>query len=174
MRVCAFKIGEDDYTIVVELDSARNSREINIDIDGKIGKKMYRHVYKRPCVRNGNALLPPTSAEIFVDGKLRDVVGSEYSVIVYTTLPPVHQIEVAKTEILLRPKETYLLSATNVDGEGELCYEISKQIGDSFNLLPSEPSITAKENAVPGDMCAIKVSNKNIPEAFAVIIAKII
>ena len=63
MKICAFKIGEDDYTVVVELNSESNQRDIQLNFDRNIGKKMYRHIYKRPYSRNGNAILPPVSAE---------------------------------------------------------------------------------------------------------------
>ena len=173
MRCCAFKIGEDDYTVVVELDCSENERNIKLNLGENIGKKMYRHIYKRPSCRNGNAILPPVSKEICVSDTLEDTVGGDYMEIVYTTLPPVHQIEMCATEIFLEPGESYLLSAQNIDGFGGIAWEMGAKIGDGFELIALEPSIKVSEDAKPGDMCAVKAYSIKNPETYSVLIVKV-
>ena len=173
MRCCAFKIGEDDYTVVVELDSADSERNIKLNLGENIGKKMYRHIYKRPSSRNGNATLPPVSKEIFVNDTLCDTVGGDYMEIVYTTLPPVHQIELGSTEIFLNPGENYRLSARNIDGFGSIDWEITSKIGDGFEMVGLESLIKVSEDAKPGDMCAVKAYSVNNPEIYSIAIVKV-
>lgn len=173
MRCCAFKIGEDDYTVVVELDSAGSERNIKLNLGENIGKKMYRHIYKRPSNRNGNALLPPVSKEISVHDTLCDTVGGDYMEIVYTTLPPVHQIELGSTEIFLSPGENYRLSAQNIDGFGAIDWEITAQIGDGFEMVGLESLIKVSEDAKPGDMCAVKAYSVGNPEVYSIVIVKV-
>lgn len=173
MRCCAFKIGEDDYTVVVELDSAGSERNIKLNLGENIGKKMYRHIYKRPYSRNGNALLPPVSKEIFVNDTIEDTVGGDYMEIVYTTIPPVHQIELGATEIFLKAGESYLLSAQNIDGFGDISWEMGAQIGDGFELIALEPRINVSKDAKSGDMCAVKAFSALNPETYSVVIVKV-
>ena len=173
MRCCAFKIGEDDYTVVVELDSAGSERNIKLNLGENIGKKMYRHIYKRPYSRNGNATLPPVSKEISVHDTLCDTVGGDYMEIVYTTLPPVHQIELGSTEIFLSPGENYRLSARNIDGFGAIDWEITAQIGDGFEMVGLESLIKVSEDAKPGDMCAVKAYSVGNPEVYSIVIVKV-
>lgn len=173
IRCCAFKIGEDDYTVVVELDSAASERNIKLNLGENIGKKMYRHIYKRPYSRNGNALLPPVSKEIFVNDTIEDTVGGDYMEIVYTTIPPVHQIELGATEIFLKAGESYLLSAQNIDGFGDISWEMGAQIGDGFELIALEPRINVSKDAKSGDMCAVKAFSALNPETYSVVIVKV-
>ena len=93
--------------------------------------------------------------------------------IVYTTLPPVHQIELGSTEIFLSPGENYRLSARNIDGFGAIDWEITAQIGDGFEMVGLESLIKVSEDAKPGDMCAVKAYSVGNPEVYSIVIVKV-
>ncbi len=173
MRMAAIKTDSGDYTIVVEIDKAKIGRNIEVTLDMPINKKMYRHIYKRPSARNGNALLPPVSKELFVEDKIVDEVSGDYMEIVYTTIPPVHQIVLPTVELLLEPGQEYTLSAENVDGFGEIAWSVAENIGDSFDFGLTGFNIKAKEDAKKGDMCALKAYNIFNPEVYSIMIVKI-
>ena len=173
MRLAAVKTEDGDYTVVVELDRSKIGRNIEISLDMPINKKMYRHIYKRPCARNGNAMLPPVSKELFVEDKIIDEVSGDYMEIVYTTIPPIHQIILPKVELFLAPGEEYTLSAENVDGFGEIVWEVAENIGDSFDFEINALIVRAKKDARVGDMCALKAYSVQNPEAYAIMIVKI-
>ncbi len=174
MRAAAFQCGEDDYTVVVEMDKRSIDRELDIHFPKALNKKFYKHVYKRPCNRNGLAMLPRTETILEVNDTLHDTVCGDYCEIVYTTLPPVAQIELPFAELSLKPDSCFMLSAGIVDGEGDIRWEIGKTIGDGFEIEEIESIIHATEKAKPGDMCALKAISINDPEAYAVMIVKVI
>ena len=111
--------------------------------------------------------------EIFVNDTLCDTGGGDYMEIVYTTLPPVHQIELGSTEIFLNPGENYRLSARNIDGFGSIDWEITSKIGDGFEMVGLESLIKVSEDAKPGDMCAVKAYSVNNPEIYSIAIVKV-
>ena len=93
--------------------------------------------------------------------------------IVYTTLPPVHQIELGSTEVFLNPGGSYRLSAQNIDGFGDIAWEITEKIGGDFEMVNLESMIKVSNDAKPGDMCAVKAYNVNNPEIYAIAIVKV-
>lgn len=170
-RICAFEKG-DDTTILVELKEGASPKEIEINLKNGINKKMYKHIYRRPNCKNGSAIMPPCIEVVEVGDKIRDTANGEYQAILYTTIPPVPQVRVCASELFLEPNATYYLSAEMVDGKGEIAYEITKQIGDSFVLNKTNNTIMLKDGFSGGDMCAIKAYSVENPEAYNIIIAK--
>ncbi len=169
----AFKVGEDDYTVVVEFNKSDTERQLKVNFDRNINKKMYRHVYTFPHARNGNAIIPPVSKELFATDSISDTVTGDYCAVVYTTLPPVHQIELGNSEIHLNPDETIHISAQNIDGFGDIAWEIAESSADSFILSSKGMTISAKETAEIGDMCAIKAYSVNNPNVYSIAIVKV-
>ena len=170
-RICAFT-KDDDITILVELKKGDSPKEIEIKLKNGINKKMYKHIYRRPNCKNGSAIMPPCVAEIEVGDTIRDTTTNEYQAVVYTTIPPVAQVRVFSSELFLEPNCPYYLNAEMVDGKGEIAYEITKQVGDSFTINKLDNSVMLKEGFSNGDMCAIKAYSVENPEAYNIIIAK--
>jgi hypothetical protein len=79
---------------------------------------------------------------------------------------------VFSSELFLEPNCPYYLNAEMVDGKGEIAYEITKQVGDSFTINKLDNSVMLKEGFSKGDMCAIKAYSVENPEAYNIIIAK--
>lgn len=173
-RICGFKSETGDITVVVEADKGVGNRKIKISFDGIAKKTLYRHIYKRPCLMDGNALLPPVCGTIVAENGFTDNIDGDYQCIVYTTLPAIPQIAVARNEIVLVAGEKQRLSAAIIDGEGGIDWEITAKTNDAFKLysFDSVAMIEAKSNATDG-MAAIEVKSRKYPQIRNVIIAKI-
>ena len=174
IRAAAFKCGDDDYTVVVEMDKRAVDRELDIQFPNGINKTFYKHVYRRPCNRNGLAMLPRTESILHVDNTLHDIVCGDYCEVVYTTLPPVAQIELPYAQLCMKPNTSQVLSAGIVDGDGDIRWEIAAAIGNGFELNEIAGDISASDNAKPGDMCALKAISTKDPKTYAVMIVKVI
>ena len=169
-RICAFNKG-DDTTILVELKKGDSPKEIEIKLKNGINKKMYKHVYRRPTNRNGNAILPPCVAEIEVADKIAETVNGEYMEIVYTTIPPVPQVALCANELYIKKGESYVLSAEMIDGEGEIAYELVESTSKAFSLIGKR--ICVGEKAKKTDMCAVKAYSIKNPKSSSVVIVKV-
>ncbi len=169
-RIAAFKAG-DDYTVVVELKGNGCEKNIEAKFDKAINKKFYKHVYRRPTCRNGNAIMPPSVAELQVGDKITDTVNGEYQEIVYTTIPPIPQVNLCANEIFVKKGERFLLSAEMIDGEGEIAYELVESTSKAFNLCGK--LIYVGEKAKKSDMCAVKAYSINNPKVCSVAIIKV-
>lgn len=169
-RIAAFKSGED-YTVLVELNGNGNDKDIEIKFHKALNKKFYKHIYRRPTKRDGNATMPPSVKEIEIGNKIAETVNGEYQAIVYTTIPPVPQVELSANEIYIKKGESRLLTAEMIDGEGEIAYELVASTSKEFKLTGSRISVGAK--AKKTDMCAIKAYNTKNPKSCSVAIIKV-
>ncbi len=172
-RICGFK-SEEDITVVIEADKGVGKRKIKISFGGIAEKTLYKHIYKRPCLMDGNALLPPACGTIVAKNGFTDIIDSDYQCVVYTTLPAVPQIAVARNEVVLAAGERLGLSAALIDGEGGIDWEITAKTNDAFKLysFDSVALLEAKSDAADG-MAAIEVRSRRQPQIRNVIIAKI-
>ena len=174
-RSCAFKTDDGNITVVIEADRGLSGRCVHINFEQSINRKLYKHIYKRPCLRNGNALIPPVSGTLLAQNGINDVIDGDYQCIVYTTLPTVPQIAVCSNEISLLPDEKVRLSAAVIDGEGGIDWKISESTDNSFELFSAEGCalLRANPDAQVGSMAAIEVISRRYPQIKNVIIAKI-
>ncbi len=174
-RVSAFKTNEGDFTVVLEVRESCVERNFEIQFDTLIGKKFYKHVFKRPCCNNGNAIIPPCTKELYVGDVLKDTVSEDYQAVVYTTIKPVGQIELPCTELFLSPGKSYYLSASTIDCSGELKWEITQVLGnkDDFILDLSGKKINVSKDATSGNMCALKVASVKNPKIYSIMIVKV-
>ena len=63
--------------------------------------------------------------------------------------------------------------AQAVDGFGAIDWEITAQIGDGFEMGGLESLIKVSEDAIPGDMCAVKAYSVGNPEVYSIVIVKV-
>lgn len=172
IRVSAFTTG-DDYTVVLEINNEiKGDRNIEIALNKHIGKKFYKHVYKMPCLRDGNATLPVACGEIFADDIIRDTVNSDYQEVVYTTIKPVTQVILPQNEVFLKEGQRYALSGTVADGNGDLEFSLAATLGDYVNFDAINATVSFNDKAKAGDMFAIKATAKNNKDAANVVIFK--
>ena len=169
-RIATF-VNDDDVTVVVELKQGIENKKIDIEFNKSINKKFYKHVYKRPCCRNGDALLPPSVGEIYVDTNLIDSLSEEYQEVVYTTIAPIPQVKTPSGEIFIEKGKNFLLSAELVDCTGEVLYDIVKQTNNGFTLQGA--TIIASEDALDNEMCAVRIYSKKHPKNASIVIVKI-
>ncbi len=174
-RVSAFKTRGGDYTVVLEVRKSKTEREFTINLDKAVGKRFYKHVFKLPCLNNGNAILPPVVGEIDVEDKICDTVSGDYQAIVYTTIAPVPQIVLPLTELFLNKGEKFNLTAETLDFSGDIKWEIinAKDSMDDFILTLDGSEIKASKEAASGNMCALKAYSADDPTVYSVMIVKI-
>lgn len=171
LRVAAFTHG-DDCTVVLELNNESvEKRDISIKLNGISGKRFYRHTYRMPANRDGNAIMPPVDAEIFAEDTIVDTVDGGYQAIVYTTVAPVVQVALPKNEVFLAKGEKYTLSGKVIDGDGEVAFELAEAIGDSA-VFAADGTVSFAQNAKDGDMFAVRCYCVNRPKAANVAIFK--
>ena len=173
IRSSAFVSG-DDVTVVLEInDSITEDRNIEIKLSKAVGKKFYKHVYRVPCLRNGNATMPPVCGIFEVGDTISDTVNSDYQEVVYTTIPPVVQVEMAENEVFLNRDQGYLLNAAIVDGNGGVEFELAAEVGDSAEFDSVNNTVRFGENAKKGDMFAIKATAVRHKDAANVTVFKV-
>lgn len=176
-RTCAFKTDEGDITVVLEADRGMEGREVDIKFNTNVNKSFHKFVYKRTRVMDGNALLPSVSKVIYAEDSIKDTLDTDYQAIIYTTLPPVTQVEICANEIFLSPEEKRHLTASVIDGDGGIDWKVLASTDDSFEFLSSKTNgfatISAKEDAKKGSIIAIEAKSHKNPEARNVVIVKI-
>ena len=173
IRASAFTSG-DDVTVVLELNnSITDDRNIEIKLSKAVGKKFYKHVYRMPCIRNGNAIMPPVCGIFEVGDTILDTVNSDYQEVVYTTIPPVVQVAMAENEVFLKRGQDYALNAGVIDGNGGVEFELAAEVGDSAEFDSVNNTVRFGENAKKGDMFAIKATAVRHKDAANVTVFKV-
>ena len=174
IRSSAFVSG-DDVTVVLEInDSITEDRNIEIKLSKAVGKKFYKHVYRVPCLRNGNATMPPVCGIFEVGDTISDTVNSDYQEVVYTTIAPVVQVEMAENEVFLSRDQGYLINAAIVDGNGGVEFELAAEVGDSAEFDSVNNIVRFGENAKKGDMFAVKATAVRHTDATKVTVFKVL
>lgn len=171
-RVGAFLDGENT-TIALEINRSEVDREFEIDLDGRVSKTYYRHIYTFPEKDNmvskeadsqfdGNAILPVGEAVDIVNGKINDFVGKEHYLIVYTTLPEAKQLVLNKVEVELKRGESYKLDVLDVIGveNAKINYSVMPdgKTGYICGEISNDGTYTVPDDATPGTTVAISVS----------------
>ena len=154
-------------------DSITDDRNIEIKLSRAVGKKFYKHVYRMPCIRNGNATMPPVCGIVEAGDTISDTVNSDYQEIVYTTVPPVVQVEMAENEVFLKRGQDYPLNAGVIDGNGGVEFELAAEVGDSAEFDSVNNIVRFGENAKKGDMFAIKATAVRHKDAANVTVFKV-
>ena len=174
IRSSAFVSG-DDVTVVLELnDSITYDRNIEIKLSRAVGKKFYKHVYRMPYIRNGNATMPPVCGIFEAGDTISDTVNSDYQEIVYTTVPPVVQVEMAENEVFLKRGQDYPLNAGVIDGNGGVEFELAAKVGDSAEFDSVNNIVRFGKNAKKGDMFAVKATAARHTDATNVTVFKVL
>ncbi len=165
MHAAVCKIGEDDYTVAVEVKKEGIfGRKINVKLPENVNKKFYKHVYRLDIERNGNMIIPPSVGTIDATDVLTDTVDGEYNFVVYSTLPPRTQVVMDEMEIFVSPGETKQLKAHLIDGEGKIKWSLP----DCHCNFGYPGSITEDGLYTASDICFKTRWNCNLATDFAV------
>jgi hypothetical protein len=170
IRVGSFK-KDNDYAVVVESKQSADEKKIKIKFDCEIGKRMYKYTYSRPNKKDANMIIPRCNAEIFVDDYIEDTLGYEYSVTVYSTIPPKPQVAIDNPCMYIEAGSSVKLSATAIDSTES---EITWSLGDctvTGAKISENGVFTMPPHANHGDVCSVKATLKN--GAYGVAIIKI-
>lgn len=117
IHFAAFESPQGDYTVAVESKESLDIAELNIKFKEKISKTFYKYVYKRPCKKSANLIVPPAVDSIFVKDKISDIISEEYSLTVYSTIPPIAQVEIDNPCVYLKAGTSVNLNAKAIDSK---------------------------------------------------------
>ena len=165
MHAAVCKIGEDDYTVAVEVKKEGIfGRNINVKLPENVNKKFYKHVYRLDAEQNGNMIIPPAVGTIEATDVLTDTVDGEYNFVVYSTLPPRTQVVMDEVEVFMKPGETKQLKAHLIDGEGKIKWSIP----DCYYNIGFPGTITEDGLYTASDICYKPRVEGNVATHFAV------
>lgn len=117
-------------------------------------------------------------------GVFKDTISKEYGMYIYTTMPPVKQIEIAGDSILHKIEVdagTYNFDAKTIDCKGDIVWSISAATDGNRNSkmnkcgsINSEGVYTLDEDVSVGDKIAIRASLKSDPTVYDVVMVRIV
>lgn len=111
IHFAAFESPDGDYTVAVESKDSNNITELNILFPQQVGKTFYKYVYKRPYKKTANLIVPPLNDTLFIEDRIRDIISEEYSLTVYSTIPPIAQVEIDNPCVYIKPGSSINLNA---------------------------------------------------------------
>ncbi len=165
IRSTVFKNGED-YTVIVENDTL-SAESVTINFGKNINKTFYKHIYSYGSIPSLAQGTIPASVESFdVTDTLKDVAiaNGTRTVTVYTTIPDVTQVTLAKVVVNpVKVGESYQLSATATNGA-----DITWSVVSGNGTVDSTGKYTATGTAT-GDRVAVKAEAATGEYAIAVI-----
>ncbi len=176
-RVAAFRLPDENYTVVVEVMETSENRDIEIKFDVPMNKRFYRMHSSHSINKNGNAIVPTTD-KIFdnVKSDISDTLSGEYGVYVYTTCTPIKQVELDRVTMQLKSGDSYRFVAKTIDCETEddIVWSISSNLGDHVGTINQNGLYTAADTARPGDLVAIRATLNSDPSVYGVAVIQII
>ena len=175
-RVSAFKLPDGNYTVIVEVNDAKQERKINLNFDKALGKTLYRMSFSHNVKNTGNATVQPCDKKFDNVGKsITDNVGVGYAYYVYTTCPPIKQVELNKVTAEISAGETVQFTTKLVDcpSNEEIVWSISSEVGGHKGSVNQRGLYIAATDAIAGDMVAVRASLKSDPTVYSVAIIKI-
>ena len=173
LRAAAWTYG-DDISVLVESNENTDGRAISIDLGKRYNKPIYRHIFKKNIVFDGNAIIPLCDKVIDPCDIITDEIDGEYQAIMYTTIKPYKQIAFDSVTHTIEAGESVQLNAMliNVDEGDELVWSIDCANGKEGSV-DNSGKYTADKKAKPGTMIAVKASLKNEPKIFADVIINV-
>ena len=172
----AYKKG-DDFTVITEVDNSDIERKVTIDFITDIDKPINKFVFEYPekredYVDDANGILHIKSATITTkDGIIHDTLPSTHSLIIYTTLDEIIQVELANVDNEVTPNGSVKLEVSNVYGTDIKDVKWSVICGNG--TVDANGVYTASGDK-KGDTVAIKALSLADNDAYAVAIIRII
>ncbi len=119
MHATAAVTKNGDYTIIAEFKhSSAFGRNFEIKLSKAVNKKFYKHVYTLDTPIEGNMVIPPVVDTIEVGDTICDSVEGTYTMVVYTTIPPIKQVVFPEGVMIeMKPGEQRQLKAEIIDGD---------------------------------------------------------
>jgi hypothetical protein len=172
IRAAAFRTPDGGYTVVIEAKQENFERKIKIDFDEFINKTFYRYTYKRPNYRDPNAVIPPCEKEICIDKTLIDIIGTEYSLTVYTTIPPRKQIAFEELHREVCPGGSAALKTRLIDCDGGIEWSVAASTG-SGGSVDENGVFSVSAGAKTGDMFAVRAELEKCPDVYGIAIVTV-
>ena len=114
----------------------------------------------------------PSTTVIAENGILTDDLGADYSLTLYTTAKPCGQVICNEDIIELAPGEKHKIEYSLLDtADGDVTLEIA----DGNDIVTLENGfVTVNENALKGDMAAVKIALRGNENIYDVVLVKVI
>lgn len=165
---------DNDVTVLVESNENSEGRLLSIDLTKRINKPIYRHVFKKSIVFDGNAIIPLCDKIIDPCDIITDEIDGEYQAVMYTTIKPYKQIAFDTVMHTIDAGESVQLNAMliNVDDGDSIEWSVDCASGKEGSI-DNTGKYTADKKAKSGTMVAIKASLKNDPSIYADVIINV-
>lgn len=165
VRSASFKTPDGNYTVVVEC-KPNETCKLDVEMSGaESGKVLYRHCISTDVVPEEDALIPVVSKTFESNSAWEDIAEkNRYELIVYTTMPPVTQVNLNQTAFIVKAGNSVQIDASIIDNDQGVNYSMASGVGS----VSSSGLYTAPYDAKRGDMAAVKISSSKDPSAFAI------
>ena len=180
--------GNIDQTVGTEYEYKETSeRDITFNLSG-LPKDVtfYRYSYDPDDQHlNQHATINTSDRKIKTkDGVFKDTVDKDYGMYIYTTLPPVKQIEIDGESVLHKIEkgtDSYSFSAKAIDCTGDIVWSISAATDgarnskmDKCGTIDNNGVYKPDKDAKAGDKIAIRASLKSNPKIHDTVVIRIV
>ena len=92
--------------------------------------------------------------------------------VMFTTLPPIKQVELDAVEVHAKASGSVQLHATLLDAEGQIEWSVASSTG-ALGSVDKNGLYTADKAAKPGDVIAVRAGLRGEPLTYAIAIVRI-
>lgn len=171
IRAAMFEAPDGNLTIAVQVRAQEEERYLNLQFDKDINTKFHKYVYTEQTQEEANALLAVCVGCVTADTSLKDYIGKEYSLIVYTTEDPGPQIVMDQVKVEIEGGDSVDLSASVLgsceqpaDGEEELVWSIVSGSG----TIDQNGHYQSEEGLRRYTTIAVKAELKSDPSVYGI------
>ncbi len=172
VRAAAFLTPDGGMTVMAEVKESLNGRSVEIQLSRDVNRDFYKHTYKKTVNRNGNCTVIPSDGKVHVKDSIRFETNSAYQMVMFTTLPPIKQVELDAVEVHAKASGSVQLHATLLDAEGQIEWSVASSTG-ALGSVNKNGLYTADKAAKPGDVIAVRAGLRGEPLTYAIAIVRI-
>ncbi len=165
IRSATFISPSGDITVLAELNSSADSRNITLKFDKAINKTFYKYIFTDDISCDYSGILPGTVGTLKCGSSLYDSkVEKGHSLVIYTTKAPVTQISLSSYKASVKKNGELKLTAGIIDGSGSVVWSVEAGKG----TVTSDGKYKPDPNANSGDMAAVRASLESDRNTYAV------
>ena len=165
IRSATFVSPGGDITVLAELNSSSDNRNITLKFDKMINKTFYKYVYTDDISSEYGGILPTSVGTFKCSSSLYDTKAEKgHSLVIYTTKAPVTQISLSSYNASVEKNGTLKLTAGVIDGSGSVVWSMESGEGTVSGNGEYKPAANAKS----GDTAAVRASLKSDKSTYAI------
>ena len=170
MRAATFLTKDGDITVIVECKEDSADRKITFKLPN-VNKPFYRHSYVPAKITPTTSAILPVADKLFeaAESFSDKDIPNNYSVLVYSTITPITQIEIDVAKRKLNVGESIKINASVIDNDGGIIWSV---IGDKGTVTQS--GVYTAENVKAGDSVAVIATSEKDETAKGIVVFKIL